>query len=62
MPKEGTSEQMRLWIRQPLAVLAEGAEGGLVVENGRIVELVGRGGAPSESVDETFDSSRRAWR
>jgi 8-oxoguanine deaminase len=49
---------MRLWIRQPLAVLAEGAGGGLVVENGRIVELVGPGASPATPVDEAFDASR----
>ncbi|MDY6858924.1 MAG: hypothetical protein SWN98_06265, partial [Pseudomonadota bacterium] len=31
---------MRLWIRSPLAVMAENAAGGLVIEDGRIVELV----------------------
>ena len=49
---------MRLWIRNPLAILAEGAEGGIVVDGARIVELVARGGAPAAPVDETFDASR----
>ena len=49
---------MRLWIKNPLAVLADGAEGGIVVENAEIVELVPRGGAPAAPVDETFDASR----
>ena len=49
---------MRLWIKDPLAVLAEGAEGGFVVEGTRIVELVGRGRTPSLPVDPTFDASR----
>ncbi len=49
---------MRLWIKQPLAILAEGASGGLVVEDGRIVELIPAGGAPSAPVDETFDATR----
>ena len=47
---------MRLWIKTPLAVLADGAEGGLVVEDGRIVELVAV--APSAPVDASFDASR----
>jgi 8-oxoguanine deaminase len=46
----------RLWIRTPLAILAEGAEGGLVVEGGRIVELVPAGGVPAEC-KEVFDAS-----
>ena len=49
---------MRLWIKNPLAVLADGAEGGIVVENARIVELVPPGAAPTAPVDETFDASR----
>ena len=49
---------MRVWIKDPLAILAVGAERGLVVEATRIVELVGPGGAPSEPVDVTFDASR----
>ncbi|KQT69962.1 MULTISPECIES: 8-oxoguanine deaminase [unclassified Aureimonas] len=48
----------RLFIKAPLAVLAEGAEGGIVVENGRIAELVAAGAGPSRPVDETFDASR----
>ncbi len=49
---------MRLWIKGPLAVLAEGAGGGLVVEDSRIVELVATGKEPSAPVDRTYDASR----
>jgi len=49
---------MRQWIKQPLAILAEGAGGGLVVENGKIVELVATGKAPAAPVDQTYDASR----
>jgi len=49
---------MRLWIRNPLAILAEGAGGGLVVDGTRIVELVPTGRSPQAPVDETFDASR----
>ncbi|WP_132255975.1 8-oxoguanine deaminase [Methylobacterium segetis] len=48
----------RLWIRNPLAILAEGAGGGLVVEGSRIAEFVPAGGRPSAAVDETVDASR----
>jgi 8-oxoguanine deaminase len=50
---------MRLWIRDPLAILADGASRGVVIDGGRIVELVGAAG-PSAPVDETFDASRHA--
>ena len=49
---------MRLWIKTPLAVLAQGAEGGIVVENGKIAELVPAGRAPAAPVHETFDASQ----
>jgi 8-oxoguanine deaminase len=49
---------MRLWIRNPLACLAENAGGGLVVENGKIAELVAAGAKPAGQVDETFDAGR----
>ncbi|MEM1289213.1 MAG: 8-oxoguanine deaminase [Pseudomonadota bacterium] len=48
---------MRLWIKNPLGILAEGAEGGLVIEDSQIVELVPMGGTPTGEVDETFDAS-----
>ena len=47
-----------LWLREPLAILAEGdAAGGIVVQDGRIVELVPRGGRPSTPEAATFDAS-----
>jgi 8-oxoguanine deaminase len=49
---------MRLWIKDPLAILADGAERGLVVEGTRVVELVGRGKEPSAPVAATYDASR----
>ena len=49
---------MRLWIKDPRAILADGATRGLVVEGSRIVELVGRGAEPSTPVDASFDASR----
>jgi 8-oxoguanine deaminase len=49
---------MRIWIKDPLAILAADAARGLVVEGTRIVELVAAGGAPSKPVDAEFDASR----
>lgn len=48
---------MRTWIKTPLAILAEGAENGLVVADGRIAELVARGASPEASVDAVWDAS-----
>ena len=49
---------MRIWIQDPLAILATGAERGVVVEGTRIVELVGQGKAPSAPVEAIYDASR----
>jgi len=49
---------MRTWIKDPIAVLAEGAERGIVVEDGKIVELVGKGQQISEKAEHVFDAGR----
>jgi 8-oxoguanine deaminase len=48
---------MRMWIRDPIAVLAEGATRGVIVGGTRIVELVGQAG-PTSSYDSTFDAGQ----
>lgn len=47
-----------LFIKTPLAMLAEGAAGGLVVRDGRIVDLLKSGQQPATPVDQVFDASR----
>ncbi|WP_336800190.1 8-oxoguanine deaminase [Kaistia sp. MMO-174] len=47
----------RVWLRDPIAVFADGSERGLVIAGGRIVELVGRDG-PTAPCDEIVDASR----
>ncbi len=46
-----------IWIKNPLSIFAEEAEGGLVIRNGVIAELLPSGKAPSDPVDATFDAS-----
>lgn len=48
---------MRLWIRNPLGIVADNAGGGVVVDDSVIVELVASGGSPALPVEETFDAS-----
>ncbi|HEX4407458.1 MAG TPA: 8-oxoguanine deaminase [Xanthobacteraceae bacterium] len=43
-----------LWIKDPLAIFADGAERGLVVQGGRIVELVPAGDTPKTADVATF--------
>ena len=47
----------RLWIKDPLAILAEGAERGIVVEGTRIAALVPKGSEPAGRIDRRFDAS-----
>jgi hypothetical protein len=45
-----------LWIKDPLGILADGAERGVVVQDGRIVELVAAGREPRARAAKTFDA------
>lgn len=47
-----------LWIKNPIAILAEGAGNGIVVSGGRIVELVPSGKVPVTPYNATSDASR----
>ena len=47
---------MRTWIKHPIAILADDAQDGIVVEGSRIVELVASGVTPE--VDQVMDASR----
>lgn len=46
-----------LWIRRPLACSDSRADGGVVIQGGRIVEAVPAGATPTTPVDERFDAS-----
>jgi 8-oxoguanine deaminase len=50
--------QSPLWIRDPRAILAEGAARGIVVHAGRIVESVPLGAEPETPDCAIFDTSR----
>jgi 8-oxoguanine deaminase len=54
------SDTEAIWIKDPLAILAEGAERGVVVADGRIVELVGAGAEPKTSAAKTFAAGEHA--
>jgi len=53
MPGDGSA----LWIKHPLAILADKARGGIVVQGGRIVEKVAAGRSPTRRDAKTFDAS-----
>lgn len=49
----------RIWIKQPLAVFSgntSDARGGLVIQHGKIIELVAQGQQPSTQYDEVFEA------
>ena len=48
---------MRIWIKNPLAILGDDAEGGLVVEDDVIVECLPNGTSPAKACNEIFDAS-----
>lgn len=45
----------RVWLKNPLAILADDAQGGLVIEGQRIVELVPQGQQPHSGYNEIMD-------
>jgi 8-oxoguanine deaminase len=51
------STEPAVWLKDPLAILADGAERGLVIQGGRIVELVPSGRVPVTPNDAAFDAS-----
>jgi len=52
-------DQMQaIWIKDPLGIFADSAERGVVVRNGRIVELVPAGGRPATTGAAAFDASQ----
>jgi hypothetical protein len=50
------SKKRALWIKDPLSTLADAAERGVVVREGRIVELVPAGRTPVTPDTATFDA------
>ena len=53
-------KQPALWIKDPLAILADGAARGMVVQDGRIVEVVAAGRSPATPDVKTFDAGEHA--
>lgn len=49
-------ETQPIWIKDPMAVLADGAERGLVVDNGRVVELIAAGRTPVTQGVQIFEA------
>jgi 8-oxoguanine deaminase len=50
-------EEPSVWIKDPLAIFADGADRGVVLRGPHIVELVPAGGSPTSSDVQVFDAS-----
>ena len=54
------TKKMKIWLKNPLAVAVDkdiDGSGGIVIEDSRIVQVLGRGGQPSGKIDQIFDAS-----
>src|ERR1700742_2157191 len=51
-----TNNASAIWIKDPLAILADGAERGIGVQDGRIADLVAAGREPRTVAVKTFDA------
>src|SRR4029077_14144131 len=49
-------QKQPIWIRDPLSILADVAERGIVVQGGKIVDLVPRGREPSTANAAVYDA------
>ena len=49
--------QTAIWIKNPLAIFAENSDGGVVIKDQKIIELVPLGRLPVSNFDETYDAS-----
>ncbi|MFT6924941.1 MAG: 8-oxoguanine deaminase [Psychromonas sp.] len=47
----------KIWIKSPLAILAENADNGIVIQGSKIVELVPKGALPMSAFDEIYDAA-----
>jgi 8-oxoguanine deaminase len=57
MPR-AMEQTQAIWVRDPLSILADGAERGVVVREGRIIELVPAGREPATADVAAFDANR----
>ena len=52
------NDTQAVWIKNPLAILAQSAAGGLVIKDGKIIELVAQGQTPTSAYNNTVDASQ----
>ena len=45
-----------IWVKNPLAIYAKNSNGGVVIKEQKIIELVGVGKAPLSHIDKVYDA------
>jgi len=55
--KYNQKPDLKIWLKNPLSILAENAGGGILLEGARIIELIPSGKQPSSEYDSVFDAS-----
>ena len=51
-----SKDQSIVWIKKPKAVFADNAEGGVVIQGQKIVELIPKDQSPKSPIDEVYDA------
>ncbi len=52
-----SKDQSIVWIKKPKAVFADNAEGGVVIQGQKIVELIPKDQSPKSQIDEVYDAT-----
>lgn len=56
-----TTQHQTLWVKHPRSIYTaneQDAQNGIVIQNGRIIELVAQGQTPKHKIDQSFDASQ----
>ena len=52
-----SKDQSIIWIKKPMAVFADNAEGGVVIQGQKIIELIPKDQSPKSQIDEFYDAT-----
>jgi len=52
-----SKDQSIIWIKKPMAIFADNAEGGVVIQDQKIIELIPKDQSPKSQIDEVYDAT-----
>ena len=52
-----SKDQSIIWIKKPMAIFADNAEGGVVIQDQKIIELIPKDQSPKSQIDEAYDAT-----